>query len=261
VQAIEHELQLAGDASERSPMRYDAVPRPWQHAARRGRTGLVHVEARRIAEEARQPAVVCPEPREERVVHADLAVALDHDDREIAHDATDRAPPCLGGFEVAQLLVEHAPEDDPGDAHRARSGQRFGRRARPADDDSAGGPSVDCRRSELVAGIVDRDQDRPVDRAAATADAGHQRSADADLDRIRGHCLHLAPNVAEDRLRGAEWRNQCRAVVRVVPQEHARLRDRDLSRAVRCEPLPGLERRAGPDVDEVRGGRRGAAQP
>ena len=81
------------------------------------------------------------------------------------------APPALDRLEVAQLLVEHAAQHDPGHAHRPRAGQRLGRGSRSADQDLAGGAGVDRRGAQLVAGIRHADHQLAVHRLAAAAHA------------------------------------------------------------------------------------------
>ncbi len=122
------------------------------------RAGVVDVQARLLSEEARQAAVMSAEPFEQAGVEPDLAVALEQQDGEVAAHAADLATALLCRLEVAELLVEHAAEHDPGDAHRPRSGERLCRCTRPADHDPPGRADVDGARAQLVARLVHRER-------------------------------------------------------------------------------------------------------
>ena len=140
-------------------------PRPWngrrwaitrsptRASARRDgqRSGVVHVEEPIGPEEARHAPGVGAEPAEELRIDPDLAEALHQQDPERAGHAARLAPASLDRLEVAQLLVEHPAEHDPGHAHRPRAGQRLGRGTRAADQDLAGRAGIDRGGAKLVA--------------------------------------------------------------------------------------------------------------
>ena len=142
-------------------MRDDAFAGARQDAAQWRRPGVVDVQERRFPEQARHPALVRLEPGEEPGVESDLSVPLEQDHREVAAHAPHLAAPLLGRLEVTELLVEHAAEDDAGNAHRARPRQRFRRCARAPDDDPSRGSDVDGARPQLVAGLVHAPRSSP----------------------------------------------------------------------------------------------------
>ncbi len=84
---------------------------------------------------------------------------------------------------------------------------------------------VDGARPQLVARLVHRDAQLAVDRVAAAADAGDQRSGHPQLDQVGLEADDLAADVAEDRLAARERRDHRRAVVQVVAEVDAGLRD------------------------------------
>ena len=187
-------------------------PTSAQRPAGRRRVGVVHVEQALRAEQARHPPCVAPEPLEERRVEADLAEPLEQDQGEGAGHAPQLAATPLDRLEVAELLVEHAAEDDACHAHRACPGERLGRRARAADHDLARLGHVDRRRTQLLGRLVDPDHQLAVDRLPDAGDAVQQRAGDLDADAAPLDRLHPARDMADHRLLVAERRDQQRAV-------------------------------------------------
>ncbi len=96
VQASRTRTSSPPSPAMRTPMGDDPFAGRGSDAAHGRRPGVVDVQARRLPEQARHPALVRAEPGEEPGVEPDLAVSLEQDHREVAAHAAHLAAPLLG---------------------------------------------------------------------------------------------------------------------------------------------------------------------
>ena len=125
------------------------------------------------------------EPVEQRGVDADLAVALDHQDGEVARDAApiSRRRACVASKSRSSLSRTPPSTIPATPIARARVSVSADAREPPTRIRPVAPTSIAPARSSS-AGSRDGHQQLAVHRVAAASDAGDERAGDPDLDRV-----------------------------------------------------------------------------